>query len=147
VLESLQQHLGDIKFNIETFDWGSDYYRRPRHHDAARRAGEAESVRRDFLAPSVRPTFLPHITLWGLRLPICQGFDQYANVRPTKILPGITSPLRNVGIGDLGWVIVRENSEGEYAGSGGRVHGGLPEEAGSCDFHPRRPRACAMRSS
>ena len=67
------------------------------------------------------PDVPDHITLWGLRLPICQGFDQYANVRPTRILPGITSPLRNVGAGDLDWVIVRENSEGEYAGNGGRV--------------------------
>ena len=58
-------------------------------------------------------------------------FDQYANVRPTRILPGITSPLRHAGPGDLDWVIVRENSEGEYAGCGGRVHRGLPEEVGT----------------
>ncbi len=77
------------------------------------------------------PDVPDHITLWGLRLPICQGFDQYANVRPTKILPGIASPLRNVGVGDLDWVIVRENSEGEYAGMGGRAHRGLPEEVGT----------------
>ncbi|MDO8944688.1 MAG: isocitrate/isopropylmalate family dehydrogenase, partial [Desulfobacterales bacterium] len=63
-----------------------------------------------------------------LRLPICQGFDQYANVRPTKIFPGVTSPLRDVGPGDLDWLIIRENSEGEYAGHGGRAHKGLPEE-------------------
>ena len=69
-----------------------------------------------------------HITLWGLRLPICQGFDQYANVRPTRILPGISAPLKDKGPGDLDWVIVRENSEGEYAGHGGRAHRGLPEE-------------------
>ena len=69
-----------------------------------------------------------HITLWGLRLAICQPFDQYANVRPTRILPGITSPLRNVHGKELDWVIVRENSEGEYAGVGGRVHKGLPLE-------------------
>jgi tartrate dehydrogenase/decarboxylase/D-malate dehydrogenase len=74
------------------------------------------------------PDVPDHITLWGLRLPICQGFDQYANVRPTRILPGITSPLRDVGPGELDWVIVRENSEGEYSGSGGRAHRGLPEE-------------------
>jgi len=55
----------------------------------------------------------------------------YANVRPTKILPGITSPLRHAGIGDLDWVIVRENSEGECAGCGGRVHRGLPKEVGT----------------
>jgi tartrate dehydrogenase/decarboxylase/D-malate dehydrogenase len=71
------------------------------------------------------------ITLWGLRLPICQGFDQYANVRPTRILPGIASPLAGVGPGDLDWVIVRENSEGEYSGNGGRTHRGLPEEVGT----------------
>src|SRR5216683_1848626 len=69
-----------------------------------------------------------HITLWGLRLPICQGFDQYANLRPTRILPGIKSPLAGRGPADLDWVIIRENSEGEYAGNGGRVHRGLPEE-------------------
>lgn len=74
------------------------------------------------------PHIPDHITLWGLRLAICQGFDQYANVRPTRILEGITSPLRNVGARDLDWIIVRENSEGEYAGHGGRSHKGFPEE-------------------
>jgi len=69
-----------------------------------------------------------HVTLWGLRLAICQPFDQYANVRPTRVLPGIVSPLRHVSGPELDWVIVRENSEGEYAGVGGRVHRGLPEE-------------------
>jgi tartrate dehydrogenase/decarboxylase/D-malate dehydrogenase len=74
------------------------------------------------------PDVPDHITLWGLRLAICQPFDQYANVRPTRILPGIQTPLRNVTAADLDWVIVRENSEGEYAGQGGRTHRGLPEE-------------------
>ncbi len=74
------------------------------------------------------PDIPDHITLWGLRLAICQPLDQYANVRPTRILPGITSPLRNVSGPELDWMIVRENSEGEYAGVGGRVHKGLPEE-------------------
>jgi tartrate dehydrogenase/decarboxylase/D-malate dehydrogenase len=64
-------------------------------------------------------------------LQICQGFDQYANVRPTRILPGISSPLRDCGPGDLDWVIVRENSEGEYSGHGGRAHRGHPEEVGT----------------
>jgi tartrate dehydrogenase/decarboxylase/D-malate dehydrogenase len=75
------------------------------------------------------PEIPDHITLWGLRLAICQPFDQYANVRPTRILPGITSPLRHVKDKELDWVIVRENSEGEYAGVGGRVHQGSPLEA------------------
>jgi tartrate dehydrogenase/decarboxylase/D-malate dehydrogenase len=75
------------------------------------------------------PDIPDHVTLWGLRLAICQPFDQYANVRPTRVLPGITSPLRHVAGPELDWVIVRENSEGEYAGVGGRVHQGLPIEA------------------
>src|ERR1700732_5103551 len=74
------------------------------------------------------PDVPDHVTLWGLRLAICQPFDQYANVRPTRVLPGIASPLRHVAGSDLDWVIVRENSEGEYAGVGGRVHRGLPQE-------------------
>ena len=74
------------------------------------------------------PDIPDHITLWGLRLAICQSLDQYANVRPTRILPGITSPLRHVSGPELDWVIVRENSEGEYSGVGGRAHKGLPIE-------------------
>ena len=69
-----------------------------------------------------------HISLWGLRLAICQPFQQYANVRPTKVFRGTQSPLRNCNTGDLDWVIVRENSEGEYAGQGGRSHRGQPWE-------------------
>jgi tartrate dehydrogenase/decarboxylase/D-malate dehydrogenase len=74
------------------------------------------------------PDIPDDITLWGLRLHICQGFDQYANVRPARVLPGITSPLLAVEPGGLDWVIVRENTEGEYSGHGGRAHRGLPEE-------------------
>ena len=70
------------------------------------------------------PDIPDHITLWGLRLKICQGFDQYANVRPTRILPGIDAPLKRCQAQDLDWVIVRENSEGEYSGVGGRAHQG-----------------------
>ena len=87
-----------------------------RHHDAI------------LFGSAGHPDIADHITLWGLRLAICQPFDQYANVRPTRILPGITSPLRNVSGKELDWVIVRENSEGEYSGVGGRVHQGLPLE-------------------
>jgi tartrate dehydrogenase/decarboxylase/D-malate dehydrogenase len=61
-----------------------------------------------------------HISLWGLRLAICQGFDQYANVRPVRLLPGVPSPLRNATPERMDWVVVRENTEGEYAGIGGR---------------------------
>jgi tartrate dehydrogenase len=69
-----------------------------------------------------------HISLWGLRLAICQPFQQYANVRPTRVFRGTESPLRKCNTGDLDWVIIRENSEGEYAGQGGRSHAGKPWE-------------------
>ena len=131
VLEALQKRLGDVAFHFETFDWGSDYYRK---HGAMMPADGLEQLKRFdaiYFGAVGAPDLPDHITLWGLRLPICQGFDQYANVRPTRILPGIKSPLRDVGEGDLDWVIVRENSEGEYAGAGGRVHRGLPEEVGT----------------
>src|SRR6201991_1511322 len=128
VLEALAKRAGDLSFNIETFDWGSDYYKK---HGVMMPADGLEQLKKFdaiYFGAVGAPDVPDHITLWGLRLPICQGFDQYANVRPTKILPGVASPLRNVGVGDLDWVIVRENSEGEYSGAGGRAHRGLPEE-------------------
>ena len=131
VLEALQKRLGDVRFHVESFDWGSDYYKR--HGVMMPADGLVQLKRFDaiYFGAVGAPDVPDHITLWGLRLPICQGFDQYANVRPTRILPGIQSPLRHAGPGDLDWVIVRENSEGEYSGHGGRAHRGLPEEVGT----------------
>lgn len=74
------------------------------------------------------PDVPDHISLWGLRLAICQPLQQYANVRRTRVLPGTSSPLANCKPGQLDWVIVRENSEGEYAGQGGRSHTGHDHE-------------------
>ncbi|MQB40284.1 tartrate dehydrogenase, partial [Agrobacterium tumefaciens] len=131
VLEALEKRSGDFKIHSETFDWGSDYYKK---HGVMMPADGLETLKKFdaiYFGAVGAPDVPDHITLWGLRLPICQGFDQYANVRPTKILPGITPPLRNCGPGDLDWVIVRENSEGEYSGHGGRAHKGLPEEVGT----------------
>ncbi|NZD63412.1 tartrate dehydrogenase [Rhizobium sp. WYCCWR 11290] len=131
VLEALERRSGDFKIHTETFDWGSDYYKK---HGVMMPADGLDKLKKFdaiFFGAVGAPDVPDHITLWGLRLPICQGFDQYANVRPTKILPGITPPLRNCGPGDLDWVIVRENSEGEYSGHGGRAHRGLPEEVGT----------------
>ncbi len=131
VLEALAKRSGDISFNVKTFDWGSDYYKKHGVMMPADGLAELKTFDAIYFGAVGAPDVPDHITLWGLRLPICQGFDQYANVRPTKILPGVASPLRNVGVGDLDWVIVRENSEGEYAGMGGRAHRGLPEEVGT----------------
>lgn len=131
VLQALAKRTGDIAFNVETFDWGSDYYKRTgimMPEDGLETLKAFDAIYFGAVGAEDVPD---HITLWGLRLKICQGFDQYANVRPTRILPGVTSPLRDVKVGDLDWVIVRENSEGEYAGQGGRSHVGMPEEVGT----------------
>ncbi len=131
VLESLQKKFDNLTFSFEHFDWGSDYYKKNGVMMPTDGLEKLKAFDAIYFGAVGAPDVPDHITLWGLRLPICQGFDQYANVRPTKILPGIQSPLRNVGPGDLDWVIVRENSEGEYSGHGGRAHKGLPEEVGT----------------
>jgi tartrate dehydrogenase/decarboxylase/D-malate dehydrogenase len=128
VLQAVARRDGGYRMDFDHFDWGGDYYKRNgrmmpqngreqiRNHDAI------------LFGSAGHPEIPDHVTLWGLRLAICQGFDQYANVRPTRVLPGITSPLRHVTDKELDWVIVRENSEGEYAGVGGRAHQGSPLE-------------------
>ncbi len=115
-------------FQFECFDWGGDYYRQ--HGEMMPASGLAALRGKDaILFGSAGDPHIPdHITLWGLRLKICQGLDQYANVRPTRILPGIDSPLKRCSVEDLNWVIVRENTEGEYSGVGGRAHQGHPLE-------------------
>ena len=120
-----------IAFDFVRFDWGGDYYRQ---HGKMMPDDGLEALRHKdaiLFGSAGDPNIPDHITLWGLRLKICQGFDQYANVRPTRILPGIETPLRNCQPNQLDWVIVRENSEGEYAGLGGRAHQGHPIEVAS----------------
>jgi len=127
-LEALAASSTEFKFDFENFGWGGDWYRA---HGEMMPADGLDALRTKdaILFGSAGDPHIPdHITLWGLRLKICQGFDQYANVRPTRILPGIDAPLKRCGPEDLNWVIVRENSEGEYAGVGGRAHQGHPIE-------------------
>ncbi len=129
VLAAVAKYHKNFEFEFETFGWGGDWYRA---HGVMMPAHGLDLLRNKdaILFGSAGDANIPdHITLWGLRLKICQGFDQYANVRPTRILPGIDAPLKRCGPKDLDWVIVRENSEGEYAGVGGRVHQGHPIEA------------------
>ncbi len=128
VLKVCAERGGRFTLDFQDFDWGSDYYRK---HGVMMPADGADQLRKfdAILFGAVGAPDIPdHITLWGLRLAICQPLDQYANVRPTRILPGISSPLRHVSGPELDWVIVRENSEGEYSGVGGRAHKGLPIE-------------------
>lgn len=128
VLEQLARRDGGFRLDVQHFDWGSDYYKRTGLMMPADGLDKIRHCDAIYFGAVGAPDVPDHVTLWGLRLAICQPFDQYANVRPTRILPGIESPLKGVTARDLDWVIVRENSEGEYAGQGGRSHRGLPEE-------------------
>jgi tartrate dehydrogenase/decarboxylase/D-malate dehydrogenase len=131
VLRVLQTREPGLELEVESFDWGSAWYRahgRMMPEDGLERLKGFDAI---YFGAVGAPDIPDDVTLWGLRLAICQGFDQYANVRPARLLPGVKGPLREVGPGDLDWVVVRENSEGEYAGAGGRVHRGLPEEVGT----------------
>jgi tartrate dehydrogenase/decarboxylase/D-malate dehydrogenase len=128
VLQALGQHQPTLRFAFTQFDWGGDWYRA--HGEMMPADGLKVLQEHDAIlfGSAGDPEIADHITLWGLRLKICQGFDQYANVRPIRILPGIDAPLKRCTPAQLNWVIVRENSEGEYAGIGGRVHQGHPTE-------------------
>jgi tartrate dehydrogenase/decarboxylase/D-malate dehydrogenase len=124
VLQALAAADKSFAFEFENFDWGGDYFR---NHGAMMPENGLDALRgKDAIlfGSAGDPDIPDHVTLWGLRLKICQGLDQYANVRPIRILPGVDAPLKRCASEDLNWVIVRENSEGEYSGVGGRVHQG-----------------------
>ncbi|HXS52163.1 MAG TPA: tartrate dehydrogenase [Usitatibacter sp.] len=129
VLNALAKADGGFGFRFERFDWSSELYLRTGHYIPPGGLEKLKAFDAIFFGAVGSQKVPDHVSLWGLRLPICQGFDQYANVRPTRVLPGVRSPLANAK--DIDWVVIRENSEGEYAGVGGRVHEGLPIEAAS----------------
>ncbi len=128
LLEAIAATNPGFSFEFKSFDWGGDYYRKHGKMMPDDGLAQIRDVDAILFGSAGDPDIPDHITLWGLRLKICQGFDQYANVRPTRILPGIDAPLKRCGPKDLDWVIVRENSEGEYSGVGGRAHQGHPIE-------------------
>ncbi len=121
VLERLAERSGgDLAFTFETFPWGCEHYLksgRMMDEDGLDRLAAFDAI---YFGAVGWPGVPDHVSLWGLRLAICQGFDQYACIRPVQLLPGITSPLRDATAATIDWVVVRENSEGEYAGIGGR---------------------------
>jgi tartrate dehydrogenase/decarboxylase/D-malate dehydrogenase len=129
VLKATEEVLGDFHLHFGEYPWGSDYYLehgRMMPTDALRILEEYDAI---YLGAVGTPSAVPdHVTLWGLLLPIRKGFEQYVNIRPIQLLPGMLGPLRNKGPEDINFVCVRENTEGEYAGAGGRVHLGTPYE-------------------
>jgi tartrate dehydrogenase/decarboxylase/D-malate dehydrogenase len=111
-------------------DWGSAYY----HAHGRMMPEDAIETVRGFDAVLMGavgdPSVPDHVTLWGLLLPIRQALDLWANIRPARLLPGVPCPLAGKGPADVDMLFLRENSEGEYSGVGGRAHQGLRHEVG-----------------
>src|SRR5437763_228920 len=125
-IEMLERAAAGFRLEFEQFDWSSKRYVEAGKYIPDGGLERLQSFDAIFFGAVGAPDVPDHVSLWGLRLPICQGFDQYANVRPARVLPGVPSPLKNAA--QIDWVIVRENTEGEYSGAGGRVHSGLSNE-------------------
>jgi tartrate dehydrogenase/decarboxylase/D-malate dehydrogenase len=128
VLERVAELDGRFEFELTTFEWGSEYYLRTSQmmpDDGVEQLSHFDSI---LLGAVGDPRVPDDTTLWGLLLPIRQRFDQYVNLRPIRLLPGIATPLANRGPEDLRMVIVRENSEGEYSGKGAFLREGTSEE-------------------
>ncbi|BCI85245.1 hypothetical protein NIIDMKKI_04510 [Mycobacterium kansasii] len=120
VLDTVAAQSGRFAFQWTEFPWGCEHYEWTGRMMAADGLEALQAFDAIYFGAVGWPSVPDHISLWGLRLNITQNFDQWANVRPVKFLPGVLSPLRNADDHELDWVVVRENSEGEYAGLGGR---------------------------
>jgi tartrate dehydrogenase/decarboxylase/D-malate dehydrogenase len=117
-----------VAIQLTDLPWGCDYYLRHRKmmdDDGFERLAGFDAI---YLGAIGSPAVPDHIAVWDLLLPLRQRFQQYVNLRPMRLLPGLVSPLANRTAADIDMVCVRENSEGEYAGLGGRVHVGTPFE-------------------
>lgn len=128
VLTKLASVVGTFTFEFETYDWSSEKYLQRGWYmpeDGMQQLAKHDAI---YFGAVGWPNVPDHISLWSLILPIRKYNNQYVNVRPTRILPGTTSPLAQClkKPEDLDWVIVRENSEGEYAGQGGTTHENSP---------------------
>jgi tartrate dehydrogenase/decarboxylase/D-malate dehydrogenase len=127
VLEAAGKKFG-ITFEWDHFPWSCEYYA---EHGRMMPAGALAQIRAHdaiFLGAVGFPGVPDHVSLWGLLIPIRREFDQYANVRPVRLMPGIRSPLADRKIGDIDMIVVRENTEGEYSSIGGRIYDGSERE-------------------
>jgi tartrate dehydrogenase/decarboxylase / D-malate dehydrogenase len=127
ILEAAGAKFG-ITFRFEHLDWSCETYKntgRMMPDDGIARLREHDAI---FLGAVGFPGVPDHISLWGLLLPIRREFDQYVNLRPVRLLPGIVAPLQDRKPGDIDFWIVRENTEGEYSQIGGRLHPGTDHE-------------------
>jgi tartrate dehydrogenase/decarboxylase/D-malate dehydrogenase len=126
VLEAATEVDGSPPLSFTRFPWGCEYYLehgRMMPEDGLETLAGFDAI---YLGAVGWPTVPDHVSLWGLLLPIRRGFDQYVNLRPVRLLDGIESPLAQPGTLDV--TVVRENTEGEYSDSGGRMFSGTPHE-------------------
>jgi tartrate dehydrogenase/decarboxylase/D-malate dehydrogenase len=128
VLDAATQASGTFKCEFSFFPWGCEYYLEHGRMMAKDALKVLESFDAIYFGAVGFPGVLDSVSLRGMRLAICQSFDQYANMRPAVLLPGIHSPLAGKGPEAIDFIVIRENTEGEYSGVGGRVHRGLPME-------------------
>ncbi|MGE3541806.1 MAG: tartrate dehydrogenase [Candidatus Tectimicrobiota bacterium] len=128
-LRAVQDIVPALQLEFEAFPWGSDYYREHgtmMSDSALKRLADFDAI---YFGAVGDPQYVPdHITLNGLILPIRKNFQQYACIRPAKLLPGAPCPLLGKGPAEIDFVVIRENTEGEYADVGGWVHRGTPHE-------------------
>lgn len=128
VLKLAEELHGGVTFDLTPYEWNCDYYLK----NGRMMPQDGLSILRDYeaiLFGAVGDPKVPdHISVWELILPIRREFQQYINLRPIKLLKGIQSPLVGKGVEDIDFVVVRENTEGEYSNSGGRLHAGTPHE-------------------
>jgi tartrate dehydrogenase/decarboxylase/D-malate dehydrogenase len=118
----------NVSLAFTEFPWGCEFFEkhgRMMDEDGFERLSRFDAI---YLGAIGAPTVPDHVAVWQLLLPLRQRFDQYVNLRPMRLLPGLTSPLAGRGAADIDMVCVRENSEGEYTGLGGRIHRGTPHE-------------------
>ena len=127
VLDAAGARFG-IDFAWEHFDWGCERFERS---GAMMPDDGLDAIRRHdaiFLGAVGFPGVPDHVSLWGLLIPIRRRFDQYVNLRPVRLLKGVESPLRGRTAADIDFVVVRENSEGEYSDIGGRISPATDDE-------------------
>ncbi|WP_145133936.1 tartrate dehydrogenase [Roseomonas gilardii] len=127
VLEAAGRRFGFF-LECKEYDWSCDRYLHTgamMPEDGLEQLRESDSV---FLGAVGWPGVPDHVSLWGLLIPMRRGFDQYANVRPCRLMPGVRTPLAGRGPADIDFVVVRENTEGEYSSSGGRMFPGTERE-------------------
>ena len=140
---NLAAEQGGFTCEFTPIPWGCDYYLqtgRMMDPDGVDQLLKFDAI---YLGAIGDPRVADHISARELILPLRQKLGQWVNLRPMRLMPGISSPLANRGAADIDMICVRENSEGEYCGMGGRLHGGHAVRAGRADgrVHEERHRA------